>query len=311
MKLGESSMRAYEIRQKAREVLKNLPGKYQLFLIPIILSMFATGLTIRESLLTLNNVEVATSATFFPLFINIILILSLASASFTILDVLRHKRQEVRLADSNLIFSEGILGQFILTILLRWFYIFLWSLICMVGLIMAVLGITILIVNAKNGTNTTLPLIITFIGVILYFLGLILVIVKQYAYSIAEYILYDTISDNSYDGPRRVLSSSSKLMKGNKWKLFCLDLSFLGWYILTPFTFGLLYFYVLPYVTTARLIFYNNLVTNDSIEPTSEHDNQPTPDHAVEHDDEAVLEHAIEHVDTTTPDHAIEHNDKL
>ena len=38
------------------------------------------------------------------------------------------------------------------------------------------------------------------------------------------------------------------MMRGNKWKTFILDLSFLGWNILSIFTFGLLnILYVNPY----------------------------------------------------------------
>ena len=38
------------------------------------------------------------------------------------------------------------------------------------------------------------------------------------------------------------------MMKGNKWKAFVLDLSFLGWNILSALTLGILgVFYVEPY----------------------------------------------------------------
>ena len=38
------------------------------------------------------------------------------------------------------------------------------------------------------------------------------------------------------------------MMKGNKWRTFVLDLSFIGWNILSVFTFGLLnILYVNPY----------------------------------------------------------------
>ncbi|MDV5116728.1 DUF975 family protein, partial [Streptococcus pasteurianus] len=42
----------------------------------------------------------------------------------------------------------------------------------------------------------------------------------------------------------------------------CLQFSFIGWYILTGITCGLLYFYTLPYITTANLFFYEDLLEN-------------------------------------------------
>ena len=41
---------------------------------------------------------------------------------------------------------------------------------------------------------------------------------------------------------------SKNMMKGNKWKTFILDMSFLGWNLLSVFTMGLLgILYVNPY----------------------------------------------------------------
>jgi len=52
---------------------------------------------------------------------------------------------------------------------------------------------------------------------------------------------------------------SWNLMKGNKKKLFLLQLSFIGWVILSVFTFfiGLLFLY--PYMSTTFAKFYQNL----------------------------------------------------
>lgn len=50
------------------------------------------------------------------------------------------------------------------------------------------------------------------------------------------------------------------MMTGNKWNAFVLDLSFLGWYILTGLTFGILgIFYVNPYVKQTNAALYQKL----------------------------------------------------
>jgi hypothetical protein len=50
------------------------------------------------------------------------------------------------------------------------------------------------------------------------------------------------------------------MMMGNKWKAFVLDLSFLGWHILSVFTVGILeLFYVAPYVYATNAALYEAL----------------------------------------------------
>lgn len=70
-------------------------------------------------------------------------------------------------------------------------------------------------------------------------------IVKAYSYRMVPYIL----ADNPDMEAKAVLDLSSQMMKGSKWKAFMLDLSFLGWHILSILTLGLLeIFKVMPYV---------------------------------------------------------------
>ena len=59
--------------------------------------------------------------------------------------------------------------------------------------------------------------------------------------------------------PAQVLGHSKTLMKGNKWRLFCLYFSFIGWYLLGAVTCGIVYFWVFPYVHTAEAEFYDEI----------------------------------------------------
>ena len=59
------------------------------------------------------------------------------------------------------------------------------------------------------------------------------------------------------------ITESRRMMTGNKMKLFLLDLSFFGWFILSVFTFGILLIYVIPYMQAAHAEFYRNLKGND------------------------------------------------
>ena len=56
-----------------------------------------------------------------------------------------------------------------------------------------------------------------------------------------------------------VLKKSKEMMSGHKWDFFVLGLSFIGWAILGIFTFGLLYFWLYPYMQVSFANFYNSI----------------------------------------------------
>ena len=86
-------------------------------------------------------------------------------------------------------------------------------------------------------------------------------LVKLYSYAMTEYILLDNpeISGNA------AITESRIMMDGHKMELFLLDLSFIGWYILSALTCGILLLYVVPYYNAAKAAFYETL--NNSSEP--------------------------------------------
>ena len=61
-----------------------------------------------------------------------------------------------------------------------------------------------------------------------------------------------------------------KMMSGQKWELFVLDLTFIGWVLLSILTAGLGMLFVEPYMSTARAIFYKDLKDEKLIEETDE-----------------------------------------
>jgi uncharacterized membrane protein len=80
-------------------------------------------------------------------------------------------------------------------------------------------------------------------------------IVKSYSYAMTFYIL----ADNPDMAPTEAINKSKEMMKGNKWRLFCLDFSFIGWYLLSFLTLGILLLWVNPYSMQARVEFYESL----------------------------------------------------
>lgn len=81
-------------------------------------------------------------------------------------------------------------------------------------------------------------------------------IIKHYEYLMIPYIL----AENPGMGREEAFAISKKMMMGQKWDVFVLDLSFIGWRILEGITFGIVgVFYVEPYVqaTIAELYSVN------------------------------------------------------
>ncbi|EKS4342378.1 DUF975 family protein [Clostridium sporogenes] len=77
-------------------------------------------------------------------------------------------------------------------------------------------------------------------------------IVKTYAYSMVPYIL----ADNPSIGAERAIQLSNKMTDGEKWDMFVLDLSFLGWYILGALALGIGVLFVNPYVDSTKAELY-------------------------------------------------------
>lgn len=100
-------------------------------------------------------------------------------------------------------------------------------------------------------------------GIFTFLWSLLLIIpgiIKMYSYSMGYFILADRPDLSGNQARKR----SMYLMKGHKWQLFCLDFSFIGWYLLSLLTLGILAFWVYPYHMTARAEFYNELLVEEN-----------------------------------------------
>lgn len=80
-------------------------------------------------------------------------------------------------------------------------------------------------------------------------------IIASYSYAMVNFVL----ADHSYMSASEALAESKRIMKGNRWRLFCLELSFIGWSILCLFTLGIGYIWLLPYTQASRAAFYREI----------------------------------------------------
>ena len=81
-------------------------------------------------------------------------------------------------------------------------------------------------------------------------------IIKAYSYRFVPYIIRDEPNLTASE----VLSHSKEMMRGNKWRAFVLDLSFLGWALLGLVTLGIVdIFWTSPYYQSTDAALYLEL----------------------------------------------------
>ena len=80
-------------------------------------------------------------------------------------------------------------------------------------------------------------------------------IIKYCSYAMTPYILLDE-PELKYNA---AIEKSMAMMAGHKMKLFLLELSFIGWFLLTLLTGGIGLLFLYPYIDAARAAFYEDL----------------------------------------------------
>ncbi len=128
--------------------------------------------------------------------------------------------------------------------------------------------------NSEKYGRAFIGMFLQSIFLIGWFLLLIIpAFIKVHSYAMTMYILQDPKYD--YLSGSEAITKSRELMDGHKLEFFLLIMSFLGWLILSIFTFGLLLFYVLPYMAQTRAEFYLSLTTkNKAVDNLEYIDNQ-------------------------------------
>ena len=110
--------------------------------------------------------------------------------------------------------------------------------------------------------SVTLAIVVVIVGLVIsqvpvavsIILLILLVVLLVWIELRLTYVVY-VIDDDVRTGQKRSvwaeIGAGWKLTKGRVWKLLCLNLSFLGWYILTAFTLGILGIWLMPYYNLA------------------------------------------------------------
>ncbi len=79
-------------------------------------------------------------------------------------------------------------------------------------------------------------------------------IIAAFSYAMVGFLAVDTDLKS-----REVIAKSKELMNGHKWEYFVFVLSFIGWAMLAPFTLGIIYIWLIPYLYVSLTLYYDQL----------------------------------------------------
>lgn len=278
-------MNLSELRAEDRRIQRQTKGIYALFLVPILTAIISVVYNYSSDTFSNNILQYGIQKTIvhginrslFPIAISFIVSFFLTAAFWTLLEVIRGKRQEVHFTDSVRTFDSKVIGPVFMTLLLKRVLLFLWNIFVWIGsgmMILASFSVIKLLPNSQAlSQNTALQttvgtlLLYILIGFILMVIGIIIALPQYYAYSQVEFILCDTLENQSYESAFKIIRTSRQMMKGYKGKRFVLDLTFIGWYLLTAITLGIASIYVYPYVYTAQTLFYEAVLKEQDQTP--------------------------------------------
>lgn len=111
--------------------------------------------------------------------------------------------------------------------------------------------------NTFNATFGKKLVLIILLGIIMFFLSLLLVFPAIIFYYSA-YFAPKIMNDYPNIKPSQAISLSKKIVRGHRGELFVYDLSFLPWLFLTIITVGIAGIYTIPYKRTADALYYEN-----------------------------------------------------
>ncbi len=100
---------------------------------------------------------------------------------------------------------------------------------------------------------------ISILAFLLTFLWSILFVIPGIIAALGYTMVYLIYIDREEMLPMEYLTESKELMQGYKWNYFVFNLSFIGWILFSVITLGLGLIFVIPYITIADTLYYDEL----------------------------------------------------
>ena len=269
-----------EVRQQARQFQAEHPRLLLVFLLPsilLILSSFIRPLSLLDERILdqsfLSFLGTTIQSALFPIAVGFTSSIILAGALYTTINLFRISEMDLSFKDSLSLLDNRFFTQTFLTLLLKRFYLFLWSIPNLFGVYLLFYSSAMarkfvelhpefpsVDVTNPDIEHFLLTFALYFFGsVLVMILGTIIYLPQYYAYSQVELLLCDTLAIGIAK-PSRVLHTSRFLMKGYKFQRFVLDLQLLPWYFLIWISFGIASISIYPYIYSNQIFFYQRLL---------------------------------------------------
>jgi uncharacterized membrane protein len=97
------------------------------------------------------------------------------------------------------------------------------------------------------------------LSTIFVFLWMLLFIVPGIVAALAYSMTWFILADDPKVGPLEAIRRSRDMMRGYKWKLFCLSCRFIGWWLLCILTLGIGMLWLWPYYMASLARFYDDI----------------------------------------------------
>lgn len=278
-----------DIRAKATLIRENTEGMLALFMAPVLISFLSgmldyglkqiwgrTGIVfwgstiVKDGVTWSHNYIALESSIIFDMVAQCLIV----TACFQLIRVVRKQRDKVSFAECFSLLDGKNFLPVVSTTFLKMVVLYVAGFPAVIG--SALLSIsffsTIVIIGAPIGYQPDFSGFFGSsyfqMGVVLILIGLICKLFVDYGLSQVHFLLYDHLENHTYSSPFKLFKQSWQLMKGNKWRRFMLDLSFIGWFIGILLTFGLLAIYVYPYYWTCQALFYEDLIVKNPLKWT-------------------------------------------
>ena len=98
-----------------------------------------------------------------------------------------------------------------------------------------------------------------FIMLAVYIVVFIVFWVQSYLYILVNYIG----NDNLHLSGKEIVMQSKEIMNGHRWEYFVLNISFIGWFLLSILTLGIGFLWLIPYMQVTEVKFYESLINNN------------------------------------------------
>ncbi len=148
----------------------------------------------------------------------------------------------------------GIIGYTLLKLLVPLILVVVSIVLISIG-ISGSISMNALALLSGSPSSNGLP-VLALIGLIVFFAASIWLFIKSLHYVLTSFILYDNPNLSS----KEIVEQSESLMTNQRASYVWLQLSFIGWAILSVFTLFIGLFWLEPYMMIANIIFYEDRV---------------------------------------------------